>query len=799
MADFVNQAVLQQLHSRTKTDPQQLLLEKARLNLQQQQAKAAQQQQAMNRGVTALSLDWVPVEEKVRIANELGKQFGLQGAVTADGIQPYRQLLTDMQKDMEQGKDLSRWSTAVDLFSANPAFVDPSQRGMVLDAGRQLQEQKVQQVATAQVPSVEGGPLAMSRTQQARGRLELFRSIKPDDPEAPQKLEAYTRMYGSVEKMQQQMYADELVVADEETRLKERERYASALRMAPAELAKQASSLLDPKTMLLPMIARAIQEKGLDGLSEQDRNRVDAHYVLNGQPEKLGALSEGAKVNELKRYQQDLLDTRTQLGAIEQVQKAMTAGKERVGTYEAAASEALSLIAKRGAKMPTEQYEQRQAALAQLSEATTAIQQDWDDTTEPIRAELTKGAQSALATVQDLTKQMSRPGVDRVTLAKRRDVYQQMADTYEQMNSTMGLTSAVDVALQRQSIAALELDAQTGETAEARASAAASIPRQKERLAELERRAAKNDATIDASRERLSRYAKLTQARLTVGDRKLEQAQQNGQLASMFLGDWVASGFKLSPDTWYTGNARLVEGADPKLFMDVVKPALDSRKDIQQGRAEQELLRSGDAKQAGPIAAKYGVKPSDILGVLKDPNRPLADVKIYNEKQTVDQAGKLANINQAISEIKSVRQVFVNPDGTINRAQLLAGTLGVPFTAGKGAEQLIERSIEIKLRAATGAAARPDELKLYGRLFGPSTIDSDEMIRYKLDSLENWMGAVADTTDPTGDLRKRAESMMAKGTIQQLTTPEYAELRKKFPQASSQDIIRFLQSRKAQP
>lgn len=739
MADFVNQAILQQLHARGSQgpNPQDMAMQQAHLKLQQQQATAAQKQRDMNQGLTALEMDWVPVEDKVRIANNLGKQFGIQGEVTADGIQPYRQLLTDMQKDMTDGKDLSRWSTAVELFSANPKFVDPSKRQMVIDAQRQLQEQKVQSVAEAQVPAVEGAQEARSSTQEARGRLAMFDSISADDPEAAQRVEAFTKVYGSTERLHQQIEADKLVIQADDLRTQEREKFASALRMAPAELAKQSAAQLDPKTMLLPLISKAIQEKGLEGLNQQDRNRIDAFYTINGQPDKLAVFSEGSKVNELKRYQQDLADVNILTGAIKQVQSVMTAGKERIDTYEAAAQDALSLVENHGTKMSTTSYEQRQAALEQLKTGTAAVMQDWEETIAPVREELTKGATNAHNTVKQLDEQMRRPGVDRVTLAKRKDFALQTAEIYERMNNTLGLSSDVDLALKRNEIRALEIDAKTGESAEARESAQALIPKRKQELTMLAQQVEKNKASIELDRERLSRFAKLSQARITAGDKKLEQYQQNSAMANAFLPEWVASGFKLAPDTWSTNNGKFFEGYDPKIFNEIVKPVMDSRKELSQGLAEQELLRSGDPKQAGPIAAKYNLKPSDILPVLKVPNQPMVQIQMKQETaegQTVgkgfgeqylktqeagiDAMGRLTKLGRMEQLLQGVQTGGLVP--TMTQIQSIADSLGFQVDKSLPAKQALEalsNEMALQLRNPAGGAGMPGAMSDKDREF----------------------------------------------------------------------------------
>lgn len=740
MADFVNQAIMQQ--RRASGDPQGAAIAQnsaaaaaslqrlAQQNIMTQQAQQAQDQRDFQNDLTVLSLDWVPVDQKVQVANKRAQKMGLPGNITAEGLMPYRQLLTDMQKDVENGKDLSRWSSAVELFSANPSFVEPQQRPMVMQAQQQIQDQKAQQVAAQQFPSVEGGPEAQGRTQEARGRLALFESIQPNDPEAAQRLEAFTKVYGSEERLRQQIEADKLIVQAEDAQKAQRAQYASALKMAPAELAKLSAASLDPKTMLLQPIARVIQEKGLDGLDDADRRMVEAHYILNGQPEKLAILSEGGKVNELKRLQQDQDDARQALGVLDQVEKVRSTGKERIDTYQAAAEEALSAIEAHGSKMPTDSYEQRQATLGQLETATAVAVQDWDETVQPIRQELTNSRTNALNMVQELTRKMSRPGVDRVTLSKRRDFYQQMADSYETINASLGVQSEMDVALKRNELRALQIEAKTG-SEEQRKSAQALLPKKQAELTMLEQNIDKQNTQVAMAKDRLSRMVKLSQVKLTATDKKLEQQQQNGEMANAYLADWAKGGFKTAPDGWYAENAKFFQGADAKLFMDIVKPAIDRRHDIQVGLAEQELIQVGDPKAAGKIAGKYGVKPSEILDALKNPNKPLVEVNTgakaseeaakdftKSTRATYDQLKSapilLRNIDEAKALIPKAKG-FMGPGGEsmLEAAKFLNARIGAKInTEGvKSAEELRTRIFFNIMENLKKMDAQPSEMQ----------------------------------------------------------------------------------------
>jgi hypothetical protein len=162
----------------------------------------------------------------------------------------------------------------------------------------------------------------------------------------------------------------------------------------------------------------------------------------------------------------------------------------------------------------------------------------------------------------------------------------------------------------------------------------------------------------------------------------------------------------------------------------------------------------------------------------------------------VAEAGKLANLTQSIGELREVRNAVVSPDGGINRGTLFAAALNLPFTKGRDINVFVEKAVEVKLRAATGAAAPGDEVKRYARDFGPSIKDSDELIKYKIDAMEDWMQTVSDVVDPVGALRARRDALLSPSMVNLLNSPEFKRLRKMDPQASSLDLLTFIRERK---
>ena len=112
-------------------------------------------------------------------------------------------------------------------------------------------------------------------------------------------------------------------------------------------------------------------------------------------------------------------------------------------------------------------------------------------------------------------------------------------------------------------------------------------------------------------------------------------------------------------------------------------------------------------------------------------------------------------MNSAIESLQGVRGKLLKPDGTIDRTTLFTSNLfgGIPFTEGRDVNRMIEDAVETKLRLETGAAANKDEVKRIAQRFRPSTADSDETIKGKLDGLERYMQQSFNVLDPTGEVR----------------------------------------------
>jgi hypothetical protein len=87
----------------------------------------------------------------------------------------------------------------------------------------------------------------------------------------------------------------------------------------------------------------------------------------------------------------------------------------------------------------------------------------------------------------------------------------------------------------------------------------------------------------------------------------------------------------------------------------------------------------------------------------------------------------------------SVRNMVVNPDGSVNRGVLATGAVpfgGLPFTSGRDLNSKILSTADTILRIRTGAAAPESEVERFAQAYRPSPLDSEATIKEKMDRLE---------------------------------------------------------------
>lgn len=102
-------------------------------------------------------------------------------------------------------------------------------------------------------------------------------------------------------------------------------------------------------------------------------------------------------------------------------------------------------------------------------------------------------------------------------------------------------------------------------------------------------------------------------------------------------------------------------------------------------------------------------------------------------------AGKKALAEQGARAVKDARATFIDKDGKVDRTAIGTAMSNVPTSKGRSARQQVRLAIEGALRLATGAAAPEPEVTRYENMFLPTIADSDDDVKRKLDTLEDFL------------------------------------------------------------
>ena len=114
-------------------------------------------------------------------------------------------------------------------------------------------------------------------------------------------------------------------------------------------------------------------------------------------------------------------------------------------------------------------------------------------------------------------------------------------------------------------------------------------------------------------------------------------------------------------------------------------------------------------------------------------------------------AGKVAMADQAVTDIRGVRNILFDKDGKLDRS--LVAAMNVPFSAGvpghanaRSAYSKIQNAVSAKLRIETGAAATESEVRGILDRFLPKVSDPESVVKERLDRLEEFMNTTIDQT-----------------------------------------------------
>lgn len=174
----------------------------------------------------------------------------------------------------------------------------------------------------------------------------------------------------------------------------------------------------------------------------------------------------------------------------------------------------------------------------------------------------------------------------------------------------------------------------------------------------------------------------------------------------------------------------------------------------------------GGAKQIVPFDPYTGM-PALGGGTPGSP-APAGTPSAPPKQETAVEAGRQQLAQTGIDALNEMKSMVYNPDGTINKWNVVNSTVGTPWSSGRRLSQLAENAIDGIVRAATGAALNETEIKSYTRRYVPLAWDDEKTIKSKLQQLDGFLNGYLEKMDPTGAMRKR--------------TGKYSEIRAARPQ-----------------
>lgn len=121
-----------------------------------------------------------------------------------------------------------------------------------------------------------------------------------------------------------------------------------------------------------------------------------------------------------------------------------------------------------------------------------------------------------------------------------------------------------------------------------------------------------------------------------------------------------------------------------------------------------------------------------------------------------EQAAKLQMVQQGINTVQQAEQMLFGPDGkTFNRGLMAESNMplvggSMPGSEGAGVRALLLSAIEARLRAESGAAVPPEEVRRAAERFMPNAYDSPEVARQKIQLLKEGLQGGIGLMDPHG-------------------------------------------------
>ena len=156
-----------------------------------------------------------------------------------------------------------------------------------------------------------------------------------------------------------------------------------------------------------------------------------------------------------------------------------------------------------------------------------------------------------------------------------------------------------------------------------------------------------------------------------------------------------------------------------------------------------------------------GVKTEQLRNKrTKQPVGPPREIDVPKPGST-ETAGKLSLVIAAKRNIQPLKNALIK-DGTVDRG--LLAKVSSPFMfrfgglgEGRNVLSLWKEAVDARVRAATGAAITSEEWPFYIQQYLPHPLDSDELVKSKLERLDKWIDDYTNVLDPGRIQRKRLE------------------------------------------
>ena len=115
-----------------------------------------------------------------------------------------------------------------------------------------------------------------------------------------------------------------------------------------------------------------------------------------------------------------------------------------------------------------------------------------------------------------------------------------------------------------------------------------------------------------------------------------------------------------------------------------------------------------------------------------------------------ESAGKLGMVQSGLSDLKLAKDILM-PGGEVNKKRIFEMSMpggGMPKSEGREAKAYLLNAMEGKIRIESGAAVPDQEMARLALRFMPSLLDSDELVKAKLNRLESYLNGVVEKLDP---------------------------------------------------